>query len=167
MQKYKWILKSGVCNAAEIKELLLHEIGEESACFIAMMTDRFAAGHFERDRIDEIVREELLEVRVFNEKSEFLASRGSIGDVFLWRITDDSRLDEKDVIVSAQFIDINEEIKSEILENGNRTLFSTVGGKYSLPINEKQKRIKVKSYIHYDKDGMAKVVDSRVCCFTE
>lgn len=164
---YKWIAKSGECSLTELTALLEQEMKHEECSYIAMMTDRFSSGLYIQDALENDMCRQLLEIRVFNEKKEFLATRGSIDSLFQWRITDDDTLEANEEIVTKQFIDINEQIPSDILENGNRTLFSTVGGAYSLPITELQKRIKVKSYISYDHNGIAKIVDARICCFTE
>lgn len=163
---YKWIANSGECLLTELSALIRQEMGQEECCYIAMMTDRFTSGKYTQDAMTTDICRELLEIRIFNENKEFLAARSTLDAIFQWRSTDDGSLVEGDQIVTAQFIDINEQKPSLLLENGNRTLFTTGGGAYSLPITESQKRIKIKHYIGYDHNGIAKIVDARICCFT-
>ena len=161
MEKYKWIAQKGKCSNEDLLECL-SKVDIKESKYIAMYVDSFCAG-FDGE-ITSINSKRLLEIRVFNEEAEFLATRGSIGEDFSWRITSDKNLNKNDYLETEQYLDINKDL-SKPFASGCMEIISTGGGKYILPIDENLDRVKVRSYIHYDSNGMAKVVDSRICCF--
>ena len=92
MHERKWIAESGMCDKSGLEVLVTKKVGNEEACFLAMMTNEFYSDIFSVDNIKSVDWNYLLELRVFNEKYEFLAVRGSIGESFSWRITTDEKL---------------------------------------------------------------------------
>lgn len=161
---YNWILKSGQCDLADAKKLLF-ELSQQDCFFIAMYTNRFEAGRLEELKIDCICDNLLLELRAFNKDKELLITRGCIGEEFSWRIAADNELEKEEYYDVEHFIDINTEKSTEYAEDGNLIIMSTVGGKYSLPIKKGTSKVKIRNYIDYDSNGMARAIDSRICCF--
>ena len=74
-------------------------------------------------------------------------------------------------MIQYQTLDINSEKTKRAGSQedgfGNKILFSTVGGQYILPIDETADSVKIIAYIHYDKNGMAKITDYRICGFVQ
>ena len=108
MQDCKWIADKGTCGADQLENVIRQHLGAENACFLAMMTDDFYADTYSEENLKKIRWPYLLEIRVFNEQHEFLAVRGSIGESFGWRLTDDAGLEETDKLDYTQFLDMND-----------------------------------------------------------
>ena len=166
MNEYKWIQESGCCLESEFKEMI-RERYKNFEVYIALYTDSFECKRIEVMNLNLLNCNKLLEIRLFNKNAEFYAVRGTIGKDFSWRLTNDDNLDKLDYVERIHYIDINESMEySEMNENGNKCLITTVGGMYSLPIKT-EKRVKIRSYITYDDNGSAKVVDNRICGFID
>ena len=167
----KWIQDAGVAKQENFITIV-SDVVDEHCNYLAMYVDKFDAGEFNQVVLDGLSLNKLLELRVFCEDYEVLATRGSIGEVFSWRRTTDAKLERGsngDYIDQKHFLDINEkyDFSDKFDANGNVKLFTTVGGSYSLPLKGNYKRVKVRSYVDYDANGMAKVVDTRICSFEE
>lgn len=149
---HKWIKESGNLKLDELKNKLN---AYSNVQYIAMFTDRFEA-----DNGIPNIDDKLLELRLFNEVNELHAFRSNIGNDFFYRVSDDTGLDEMDFIVNYQKLDINNN------EKKGYNLMTTVGGRYSLPVDE-ENYAKVIDYIEYDSDGMAMVADYRIAGFVK
>ena len=162
-----WIKDDGRCSEQELERKCKEIIdGSEQYLYIALYSDRFDSGRY--DSASGTNGERLLEIRIFNENRELLFSRNSISEEFRWRfIVHDDSISQESYYTRYYLIDKNENESRNKLENGNLSILSTVGGRYSLPISEKEKRIKVITYVDYDDNGMAYAADYRVCGFEE
>ena len=101
--------------------------------------------------------ERLLDVRAYDENSEFRAVRDSIDNACMlsWRTVSDE--DFEDPLDDVQYLDID--AKQSNVDKGEYC--TTGGGKYSLPLANAE-RVKVRNYISYDEDGLARLVDFRI-----
>ena len=161
--KYKWIFKKGSCMSKEIISIIKENMGPDYL-YLAGCTDLYASGAGNPEAFLIEKADALLELRVFSEEKELLFTRSMIGRQFQWRLTNDENLERTDYLDTTQYLDINPEFS---VKKGDRMqLFTTVGGAYSLPIREDRNAVKIRSYITYDKNGMASVTDHRVCGFT-
>jgi hypothetical protein len=152
---------------------------------LSYYTDEFKAQRVRNTAEQALIKDidKLLEIRIFNADREFLARRSNVGGGFSWRLTDDKSLDDKangtkPFYDSYQDLDINDDKLEEDGQTGQVDLYTTVGGKYSLPsdilydeksVNCKARatKIKLRNYLKYDNIGMATVVDTRMCGFVE
>lgn len=163
----------GECDEVNIKDRLINY--DEYDYYIAFQVDCFLAGTKEMGKLIERVNlKQLLEIRLFSEKGEFLARRTRLGSVFQWRKASEEgikkkpseeNVNERNFLERFQLLDMQSE-KTEEGEYGNRILTSSSGNRYELPIADGMNGIKVISYIAYDKDdGMAYVYDNRLAGF--
>ena len=157
---------SGVCAESELSGI----IGAyDYEYYVAYQIDRFRSGSGNVETLDNIEWVKLLEIRLFSEKSEFLARRTMTGaaNKFQWRIASEEGLREDEYIVRYQALDIDSNYTKEG-EHGNLQLMTTGGGKYELPIEKNMESIRVVSYIAYSaEDGMAAVYDNRLAGFVK
>ena len=155
--------KSGTCTEYE----LIDCIADNSySSFVAYQTDRFIAGTNTTENLSRVEIGKLLEIRLFNEKSELMARRTMIGvnNPFQWRIADEEKLTLDGYLVRYQTLDID--APGTLHEDhGNLCITSTGGGRFELPIRKDHDRIRVISYIGYDADGMAYIYDDRLAGF--
>ena len=166
--KYIWIKDSGLIEEKELIQEALLKISEE-ALFLAYSTDSFLAGHANEDEIGTLKPENLLELRIFSKEEEFLWRQSRVGDVFQYRHASEKEITRDQYMIHYQTLDINRdrtEKEGNLTDSyGNRILYTTVGGKYKLPIEKNADSSKIISYIDYDKNGMAKIMDYRLCGF--
>jgi hypothetical protein len=160
---------------------------------LSYYTDEFKAQRVRNTAEQPLIKDidKLLEIRIFNADREFLARRSNVGGGFSWRLADDKKITDNTSVKkpfypyydSFQDLDINGEKLEEELEKGGQKgqvdLYTTVGGKYSLPydifydektVNREDratKKIKLRNYLKYDEIGMATVADTRMCGFVE
>ena len=163
MEKNKWIKAAGTACEADIPALADRFFAGEAPIYLAGCTDCYRSG---REGLSVFLSEKadtLLELRVFTEKKELLLTRSAIGHYFTWRVTGDEGLDDYDYIDSEQFIDINTERTYEA--DGLMRIFSTVGGRYSLPLAKGENAVRVRAYVSYDHNSIGKIIDHRVCGF--
>ncbi len=170
MNEYKWIKQHGVIKEDEIINQMMKYEGKENS-FLAYSTDSFYAGKVEKEQLEQLKKENLLEVRIFSETEETCFQRSSIGKMFQWRTASENGLEKTDYLVQYQTLDLNKKRMEEEgnLKDpfGNKILYTTVGGKYVLPIGETEDSSKIITYIAYDESGMAKAADYRVCGFVQ
>jgi len=184
MKNYKWISSCGDCDNESIQNVILDYLLDDEKRYVAYYTDKFDAGYINKDNIEIIRINNLLELRIFSLDSELKIFRLSIGEEFSYRVIDDNYLEkqcknEKELFLQDakhfyvdhyQLLDINEKI-SKSKENRNYILWTTVGGRYKLPINENDKYIKTRCYLIYsDKTsntGMANIIDYRYVSFEQ
>lgn len=161
----QWIEDSGSCQERELSDLLNNEVSDTSY-YLAGLTDQYLSGMAGEEELNSLDLEKLLEIRIFSDEHEFLARRSFLGQPFQWRIASEKNCkdDPGAYIVRYQYLDINEE-KTSDLNDGKLSLMTTVGGRYSLPINRGIERVKIIVYLDYDSEGMASVADYRVCGF--
>lgn len=142
---------------------------ENKDVFLAFFTDQFLSGYCTGKELEEIPTDKLLELRIFNEEREFLARRTMIGTKhkFQWRIASESEIKENreiQFLVQYQTIDMDAK-KTREGKDDKLELVSTGGGHYNLPIKKEEDTIKVITYISYDEDGMAYIIDNRIAGF--
>lgn len=171
MSEYIWIKDTGETQETEMMEDVLGQISGDSL-FLACSTDSFQAGHAVEGELIVLKPEKLLELRIFSKEQEICYRRSCIGERFQWRIaTEENCILGNDYLIQYQTLDINEKrVEKEgnpVDENGNRILYTTVGGKYKLPLNGYEDSAKIISYIVYDRNGMAKIADYRLCGFVQ
>lgn len=162
-----WVKKKGVLIEADVLNFIIEQFSDtaEEAYFLAAHSDKYVTGRMQEEDLKKIDMKHLLEVRIFSKERELLVSRTMLGTDFSYRIAADEAVEQCYMIDHEQYIDINVEKSRVNTEKKQYDIMSTVGGKYTLPIDEDIDRIKIKSYIAYDVNGMAKVVDHRVAGF--
>lgn len=181
-----WISGQGKCKEEDMPELLRVQF-LSGRLFVAYFSDGFMSGKVERHSVEELNVHALLELRIFDQDTEFLARRSSLSAPFNWRAADDQymcrnfeRLAEDpdsglpfsvDMLYSdrTQILDINEQAAQEISDDSGNVLGSelmtTVGGRYFLPVMTGATRVLTKTYYYYDAEGMARAEDFRLCGF--
>lgn len=170
MSEYKWIKSCGLMREEELIAEVLQKLSENQL-FLAYNTDSFQTGHADEKELSALKPENLLELRIFSEEQELCCSRSRIGEEFQWRIASEKDVPPNGYIVQYQTLDINRDrMKKEenaADQNGNCILYTTVGGKYTLPIRGDEDSSKVICYVAYDENGMAKMADYRLCGFVQ
>ena len=168
---------------------LIREFCDPSYTALAWFADRFQSG--KGNSLMKLLHapDTLLELRVFREDRELWVHRSCIGDPFHWRVADDAALRENTARIentkrsadsffrkaenyflkTYQLLDIAR--RGEADSSGMRNILTTVGGRYALPIGEKDRYMAVISYLRYTDggamDGTANVVDYRLAGFCE
>lgn len=172
-----WILDSGEAEEKELTDVIKKYI-KDNKYYVAYACDAFYSGVCSGN--EDIVKDyaDLLELRIFDDQAEFLARRSTIGNSFVWRYIDDRELEKRfeqahdpDLPPVAgmlfmdeeQIIDINTEKSTE--KAGETEVISTTGGRFTLPVKNKEGSVKTRIYLSYDKDGMATAEDYRLCGF--
>ena len=151
------------------------KIDEERLCEILpeLQRDRTLAAYFtdRADCVTAIEREEmekLLELRAFNETSEFYVCRSLTGTDFVCRYIDDGGLpvDDETHMPETHYLDINDKYKPESAENNGMFTYKTMtGGIYHLPVPNAD-RLLLCNYISYDNaERIAQVCDYRFVKF--
>lgn len=161
--------EQGECEEKDILKLI--NTKKDYPFFLAFHTDGFVSGRNNETEIQTIQPERLLELRVFGEKGELLVQRNMIGarQKFQYRTANEEALNKggnQDYLVSYQTLDIDQK-KTKVINEGMRSLMTTGGGRYSLPINETEYSIKIITYVDYDEDGMAFIYDHRLAGFVK
>ena len=154
-------------NGQKIDEKTLCEILSELAegrTLVAYFTDR-------ADSVTGIDAEEvkkLLELRAFNETSEFYACRSLIGEEFTCRYIDDKKIPTDDAthMLETHYLDIDTTFTEAGKPVGDLFEYKTMtGGVYHLPI-ENANRLLLCNYISYkNPEGLAQVYDYRFVRF--
>ena len=175
---YPWIKDKGRCRETELL-LKAAPLIRPTAKAVLYHADKFTAGTAER--VSELLNPaNLLELRIFDDVSEFWAHRSALGSDFAWRIADDAFLEEtvsantdpflRDpgnyCIQTSQTLDIDTTYAGKADEaTGSRMLRTTGGGLYALPVSEGDGCVLLRSYIRYDENGVAAIVDYRLAGF--
>ena len=154
-------------NGQKIDEKTLCEILPalaEGRTLVAYFTDR-------ADCVTEISAEEikkLLELRAFNETSEFYAGRSLIGEEFTCRYIDDKKIPTDDAthMLETHYLDIDTTFTEAGKSVGDLFEYKTMtGGVYHLPL-ENADRLLLCNYISYkNPEGLAQVYDYRFVRF--
>lgn len=168
MSEYKWIKDSGTVKADELF-MELKKYKWEGKRFLAYHADSFKAGHAADAELAELNVNNLLELRIFSEEEELYYCRSCIGEDFQWRLASENGPEEASYMVQYQTLDINtakmEQDGFLTDRHGNLILYTTVGGKYALPVHKDDNCSKLIAYLDYDQNGMAKIADYRLCGF--
>lgn len=172
----KWIKDYKTCMEKELLNYLQVQIVD--GLYLAYYTSSVVCGTYKDTVCTPPIADvnHLLELRVFNETSEFRAVRSDIGKAFLCRTADDlffqTQLTGKDfeeqfknrIFKEIHFLDIDS-TRTKAAENGT-TFFSTGGGEYTLPTTMDICKVQMQSYINYSEEtGNALIVDWRVVKF--
>lgn len=167
MSKYIWIKDNGLTREENLLEEVLPKI-KKGSLFLAYGTNYFRAGHAKKEELEMLKIKHLLELRIFMEEQEICYRRSLIGKEFQWRLASEADIQEQYYMIQYQLLDINTD-RSKDAENGsgNRTFYTTVGGKYELPVNKNADSAEIVCYVEYAENGMAKIVDYRLKGFTE
>lgn len=175
MMKDPWIRESGICEESEVSCIT----GKMADCswLMALYADRFMCEKLPESLPDDWSR--LLEIRIFGEQAELWLHRSALKAPFSWRIADDRYLaaavadGDADAaffrnpdnyrMESRQLLDIDGTYRpSGEAQYGSRMLRTIGGGTYELPITDAENAVELVSYINYDQNGAAKVVDYRL-----
>ena len=173
-----WIIESGETEENDLVEIVKNYISE-NRFYVAYACDSFYSGICNGS--ESIIKDHanLLELRIFDEYTEFMARRSMTGNKFVWRFIDDRELNKKYAgaddpllppapemlyVDEEQTIDINTE--KSIEKSGETDVISTTGGRFTLPIKNKEGSIKTRVYYSYDKDGMVTAEDYRLCALS-
>lgn len=106
--------------------------------------------------ISGVQEDKLLELRAFDENSEYRVYRSTVDEPFFERKIDDEA-DDKKFFDEEQYIDIDS-TRSE----GNLR-YTIGGGKFHLPpANVNATKIVIRNYAKFDDDGVASVCDWRI-----
>lgn len=111
----------------------------------------------------------LMEMRIFNENGEFKICRHMLGDNFRWRYISDEQFTKRLSAESDEFLsnfrnrtfDEISYLDIDSKKSSGMNYVTTGGGKYSLPV-ENAERIKTRSYLDYDKNGILSINDFRI-----
>ncbi|MCI6731168.1 MAG: CRISPR-associated protein Csx19 [Lachnospiraceae bacterium] len=168
MSTYVWMKESGTIKEEELSAKL-QRYHSENELFLAYSTDSFCAGHALENELSELHVKQLLELRIFSENKELYYCRSRMGEDFQWRLASEENLEKDYYMIQYQTLDINtakmEQDGFPTDTYGNLILYTTVGGKYKLPISREDNCSKIIAYIDYDEYGMAKIKDYRLCGF--
>jgi hypothetical protein len=177
------VIRIDVGQANETKKSIELPAGEYIC--LSYYTDEFKAKVVGNMAEQPLIKDmdKLLEIRIFNADREFLARRSNVGGSFSWRLADDAKLNSdkkyaKPFYDSYQDLDINDEKLKEDVQTGTVDIYTTVGGRYSLPSDilyaersgdrrVRANKIMLRNYLKYDDIGMAIVADTRMCGFVE
>ena len=123
----------------------------ENKIIFAIWTDR-------ADILPNVLQEDkLLELRAFDENSEYRVYRSTADTDFYERFAEDSAKSERDYFDTEQFIDINSNFNQS---NIRKTIG---GGTFHLPFAYANAvKIVIRNYVEYDDDGIASVIDWRI-----
>lgn len=141
------------------------KIDINDAWLLAMFSDRILIDKYpltvaDNENILNNSFDKLLDIRVFNKDKEYRLFRGSLDQEFSYRCLADNK--EEGAIVREQFIDIDTK------RSNKNEIYSTGGGKYSLPLdNLKDAKLVLKEYVDYDEFGNAYIKDFRLAGFKE
>lgn len=169
--EFKWVKEKSDNVEASDLNAVLNAIDDTKLFFFAYQTDAFLAGRAEKEQLGRIAIDKLLELRLFDVNQEKLYVRSVLGAPFSYRLASEkeTELSKEYYIEMFQTIDINdhERKKRNYPEDGykNMEILTTVNGRYHLPITKDEDTVKIIAYIDYDENGMAKVMDHRVCAF--
>ncbi len=107
--------------------------------------------------INDLQEDKLLELRAFDEKSEYRVYRSTVGTDFYERFAEDVDKSESEYFDTEQFIDIDS------TANEDNTRKAIGGGTFHLPSdNANATKIVIRNYVKYDADGIASVCDWRI-----
>lgn len=125
----------------------------ENKIIFAIWTDHadFLSG------IDDLQEDKLIELRAFDENSEYRVYRSTIDREFYERFAEDTEISESEYFDTEHFIDIDSNF------NQGNTRKTTGGGIYHLPLTcANATKIVIRNYVSYDDDGIASVFDWRI-----
>lgn len=132
---------------------------------IALFTDKIELTSWpEGKNVLDVAAERLLEARVFDEDREIKLFRGSIGSAFKMRIRDDKKDAMQDYFDEMQYLDIDIK-RSKASFDVDKTVYTTGGGRYTLPIGDHvgDYKVNIRYYLsRYEDSGQARVCDWRV-----
>ena len=182
----KWISSFGKADETQAKSLIQDAVDANCDLFCcAFFSDSFRSCSLKVDTkaslqtiLDNLTR--LLEIRLFNNKSELWLHRSMLGVPFEWRLADDCQLkeslsQESDPFLSKiesyrietiQVLDIDSSFVEPADDLGARRLRTTGGGIYTLPIQEESDAVVVVFYLRYDPNGVVSIADYRLSGFT-
>lgn len=136
---------------------------------VIMTTDSFIVDSYPLSAENEAylaekLNDRLLDMRIFNCKSEFKLFRGAVSDELRMRILTDTDNDE-DTYCDEQYLDIDDKRSAECFARSG-LVRATGGGYYRLPLESfKDVKLIIKNYVAYDDNGQAYIRDWRLCDF--
>jgi hypothetical protein len=167
-------------NTDQTWNLIKEQIGipDEYTGYVMMIfTDRFELDRYPMKIINQSCLEEhfndrLLDLRIFNESSEYRIFRSGVGSDFYVRIIDDQcpeksdDVDCNDYFDDEQYLDIDT-VRSKKSFNEKNIVYTTRGGCYYLPLlRMEDAKVKIRNYIAYEETGQAYVKDWRLAGFS-
>ena len=140
----------------------------ENGYAMLMYTDRFDLDRYplseETEKyLSKNLEVKLLDMRIFNKKSEFRLFRGDVGRDLKCRVCKD---EGRDFYEDEQYLDIDD-IRSGKCFEKEGVVRATGGGYYRLPLESyKDVKVIIKNYVDYDKEtGQAYIKDWRLAGF--
>ena len=107
--------------------------------------------------IDDLQEDKLIELRAFDENSEYRVYRSTIDREFYERFAEDTEISESEYFDTEHFIDIDSNF------NQGNTRKTIGGGTFHLPLAcANATKIVIRNYVSYDDDGIASVCDWRI-----
>lgn len=100
----------------------------------------------------------ILDIRLFDASGELHIHRASMGKPFFWREVQDCETHPEFAectLDEIHLLDVDEK------RSKGRRYYSTTGGAYGLP-REGLRKVKVRNYLDYDNEGLARAVDFRL-----
>lgn len=173
-----WIEDQGRASEADIPNIISQWI-PDSAKGVAYYTDRFCAS--DEKNVEKLYKDtaQLLELRLFNDRTELRLYRSHMGEDFFWRLASEDTLKralEKEgdpflkdpkhrSIEYRQYLDMDLTYQAPVDTMGCLPVRSTGGGYYALPVAEGERMVKIQAYLQYDKKGYARIADYRLAGF--
>lgn len=158
-----WIKENGSILEINAAELIRKYRVEGKTCLA------FFSDHFETVPPNDVVNimshcEKLLELRIFDAKSELRMCRSTLGQPFFWRIADDGILKNNVQTLADPFLqNVENHFIKEI-----QYLEGTEKGRAAaqLSLQAEENAVEVIVYIRYDENGVAAPADYRLVGFT-
>lgn len=147
-------IKANGKASEDILNTLLEKYKSDESLLFCVYTTRFCCTDYEP--IEDIAH--VLEIRLFDKKSEFKAVRANIGGDFVWRYANDEGVEEDCIYNEIQYLDIDDNKTNGI------DYVSIGGGHYIMP-DTGFDRVVIRHYGEYDDDGMFGLKDFRIVKF--
>lgn len=159
----EYILECGTVSVENAEELMNKYLVTDFTVY-AIYSDHFYCGKELATGVSN-----LMELRIFNEDSEFKMIRYDLGNNFHWRFISDKYFKEKLCEESDKFLksfenrtfDEVQYIDIDQKKSSGTDYVTTGGGTFSLPV-ENAEKIHIRSYLDYDAHGILAINDFRI-----
>lgn len=159
---YDFIVRNGNANENDILEILNSLLAGREVCAYYQYTTGISCEEY-KGEIEDIAH--LLEVRLFNPKSEIRAVRTGVGKSFIWREIDDKKFKETLNLAGESFEERTyremQYLDIDTTKSSGKDYCFIGGGNYTLPI-ENAEKIELLHYGNYDENGLFMLLDFRI-----